>query len=204
MKKFLFGIKRESHPCTFRSLENDVQTKTTTNVSEVVDNDVSDDDSEEEESLGKVVTKAGKEIDRKSAGNVKRSKDEAQADPEPENEFGYTESMFRFLLLFFGFIHSIACGIHENNWCLIFSTLLNYHNKHGIEKIKKRYGNLGNIVRVNIIRSNNSMGIALAGHRNRNEMGCFVAGLNPKGTASTQNVQVGDEILEVIFSYYGG
>lgn len=105
MKKFLFGIKRDSHPCPFRSLENDVQTKnttttttttTTTNISNVVDN-ISDDDSEEEESLGKVVTKAGKEIDRKSAGNVKRSKEEAQADDEPENEFGYTESMYQFL-----------------------------------------------------------------------------------------------------------
>lgn len=96
MKKFLFGIKRESHPCKFRSLENDVQTKTTTNVSEVVDNDLSDDDSEEEESLGKVVSEAGREIDRKSAGNVKRSKEEIQADPEPENEFGYTESKSHF------------------------------------------------------------------------------------------------------------
>lgn len=41
------------------------------------------------------------------------------------------------------------------------------------------------------------MGIALAGHRNRNEMGCFIAGLNPKGAASSQNLQIGDEILEV-------
>lgn len=100
MKKFLFGIKRESHPCQFRSLENDVQTKTTTTTttkcSDVVDNDLSDDDDseEEEESLGKVVSKAGKEIDRKSAGNVKRSKEEIQADDEPENDFGYTDSMF--------------------------------------------------------------------------------------------------------------
>lgn len=42
------------------------------------------------------------------------------------------------------------------------------------------------------------MGIALAGHRNRNEMGCFIAGLNPKGAASSLNFKVGDEILEVI------
>lgn len=69
-----------------------------------------------------------------------------------------------------------------------------------IEKIKKRYGNLGNVVRVKVNRSNNNMGIALAGHRNRNEMGCFIAGLNPKGAASSQNLQIGDEILEVIFS----
>lgn len=52
----------------------------------------SENDSEEEESLGKVLSRKGKEIDRKSAGNVKRSKDEARLDPEEENEFGYTDS----------------------------------------------------------------------------------------------------------------
>lgn len=41
------------------------------------------------------------------------------------------------------------------------------------------------------------MGIALAGHRNRNEMGCFIAGINPKGAASSLHFKVGDEILEV-------
>lgn len=41
------------------------------------------------------------------------------------------------------------------------------------------------------------MGIALAGHRNRSEMGCFIAGVNPKGAANSQNFQIGDEILEV-------
>lgn len=66
-----------------------------------------------------------------------------------------------------------------------------------LEKIKKRYGNLGNIVRVKINRSNNNMGIALAGHRDRHEMGCFIAGLNPKGAAISQNFKIGDEILEV-------
>lgn len=54
--------------------------------------DDDEDDSEEEDSLGKVVTKLGKEIDRKSAGNVRRSKDESAADDEAENEFGYTDS----------------------------------------------------------------------------------------------------------------
>lgn len=42
--------------------------------------------------MGKVVTKAGKEIDRKSAGNIKRPREEQKADEEPENEFGYTDS----------------------------------------------------------------------------------------------------------------
>lgn len=52
-------------------------------------------------------------------------------------------------------------------------------------------------MRVKITRTNTSLGIALAGHKNRNEMGCFIAGINPKGSASSQNFQVGDEILEV-------
>lgn len=60
---------------------------------------------------------------------------------------------------------------------------------------------MGNIIRVKVNRSNNSMGIALAGHRNRNEMGCFIAGLNPKGAASSKNLKIGDEILEVILAY---
>lgn len=66
------------------------------------------------------------------------------------------------------------------------------------DKIKKRYGHLGNVIRVKIIRTNKNIGIALAGHRNRHEMGCFIAGLNPKGAASSHNLKVGDEILEVI------
>lgn len=68
-----------------------------------------------------------------------------------------------------------------------------------VEKLKKKYGPLGGtIIRAYIQRdTNNSMGLALAGHRDRNKMGCFVAGINPKGSASSQNVKVGDEILEV-------
>lgn len=51
--------------------------------------DDNDDDDEEEED-GRVTTRAGKEIDRKSAGNVKRTKEECEMDTEQENEFGYT------------------------------------------------------------------------------------------------------------------
>ncbi|CAL7939331.1 unnamed protein product [Xylocopa violacea] len=52
----------------------------------------SDESSEEDtrELEGNVYTKAGMEISRKSAGNVKRSKAEIEADPEQEDEFGYT------------------------------------------------------------------------------------------------------------------
>lgn len=74
-------------------IDNDVQKSTTTKSSE---DESSNDDTEEEDSLGKVLTKAGKEIDRKSAGNVRRSKEEAKADEEPENEFGYTDSSYWF------------------------------------------------------------------------------------------------------------
>lgn len=66
-----------------------------------------------------------------------------------------------------------------------------------VEKIKKRYGHLGKIVRQKINRSNNSLGIALAGHRNRNEMGCFIVGVNPKGSVNLDQFNIGDELLEV-------
>lgn len=42
------------------------------------------------------------------------------------------------------------------------------------------------------------MGISLAGHRDRNKMACFIAGINPKGLAAQSDLKVGDEILEVI------
>lgn len=78
------------------SEENGSQTKTPPIViADGASDSSSNDDSEEEESLGKVVTKMGKEIDRKSAGNIKRSKEEEKLDPETENEFGYTDSKSR-------------------------------------------------------------------------------------------------------------
>lgn len=45
--------------------------------------------------------------------------------------------------------------------------------------------------------TNSSIGISLAGHRDRNKMACFVAGINPKGVAKQCDLEVGDEILEV-------
>ncbi|XP_069682015.1 multiple PDZ domain protein-like isoform X7 [Periplaneta americana] len=52
------------------------------------------DEEEEEEDVrdleGRMYTKAGREIHRASAGNVKRSKEEIEADQEEEDEFGYT------------------------------------------------------------------------------------------------------------------
>lgn len=52
-------------------------------------------------------------------------------------------------------------------------------------------------MRQKINRNNTSLGIALAGHRNRNEMGCFIAGVNPKGAVNVEQFHIGDEILEV-------
>ncbi|XP_032689961.1 uncharacterized protein LOC116853160 isoform X4 [Odontomachus brunneus] len=51
----------------------------------------SDEDEEDTRMLeGNVYTKGGVEISRKSAGNVKRTKAEIDADPETEDKFGYT------------------------------------------------------------------------------------------------------------------
>lgn len=66
------------------------------------------------------------------------------------------------------------------------------------DKIKKRYGNLGTVLCHTIDRGHNSnIGISLAGHRDRNKMACFIAGINPKGVASSGGLEIGDEILEV-------
>lgn len=80
---------------------------------------------------------------------------------------------------------------------LVCSLIAIHRHSYNAGKIKKRYGSLGDIIRIKMSRSNNSMGIALAGHRNRSEMGCFIAGINPKGAANSHDFRVGDEILEV-------
>lgn len=68
-----------------------------------------------------------------------------------------------------------------------------------LDKIKKRYGALGQVIACSIDRGTNSnLGISLAGHRDRTKMACFVAGINPRGAAKQTELEVGDEILEVI------
>lgn len=71
-----------------------------------------------------------------------------------------------------------------------------------LDKIKKRYGNLGMVLCHTIDRgANTNIGISLAGHRDRNKMACFIAGINPKGVASSSGgLEIGDEILEVNFT----
>lgn len=73
-----------------------------------------------------------------------------------------------------------------------------------IDKIKKRYGNLGTVLCHTIDRGNSSsIGISLAGHRDRNKMACFIAGINPKGIASSAGgLEIGDEILEVCPGFF--
>lgn len=66
------------------------------------------------------------------------------------------------------------------------------------DKIKKRYGALGQVLCHTIDRGcNTNIGISLAGHRDRTKMACFIAGINPKGVASATQLEIGDEILEV-------
>lgn len=67
------------------------------------------------------------------------------------------------------------------------------------DKVKKKYASLGqNILMVQLERSNQGLGLSLAGHKDRNCMAVFVCGLNPKGMAfKTGSIQIGDEILEV-------
>lgn len=65
--------------------------------------------------------------------------------------------------------------------------------------MKKKYANLGHtILMVQLERSNQGLGLSLAGHKDRNCMAVFVCGLNPNGAAyKTGDIQIGDEILEV-------
>lgn len=44
---------------------------------------------------------------------------------------------------------------------------------------------------------NKSMGLALAGHADRQKMACFVAGIDPNGVLASVDLKPGDEILEV-------
>lgn len=45
--------------------------------------------------------------------------------------------------------------------------------------------------------TNTALGLALAGHSDRQKMGCFVAGVNANGPLASADIKPGDEILEV-------
>ncbi|XP_055918879.1 inactivation-no-after-potential D protein [Eupeodes corollae] len=65
-------------------------------------------------------------------------------------------------------------------------------------KIKKRYSNLKDLRKIEVTRPpNTDLGLALAGHRDRQKMACFVAGLHPQGLMAKCDLKPGDEILEV-------
>uniref|UniRef100_A0A182VYH0 PDZ domain-containing protein n=1 Tax=Anopheles minimus TaxID=112268 RepID=A0A182VYH0_9DIPT len=67
-----------------------------------------------------------------------------------------------------------------------------------MKKIKKRYSALGEVDCCTILRdSNETCGLSLCGHRDRNRMACLIAGINPKGAAAGTSLTVGDEVLEV-------
>ncbi|XP_053691628.1 inactivation-no-after-potential D protein [Sabethes cyaneus] len=63
--------------------------------SPTIDSDHSSDDEDERTLEGKTYTKVGVEIDRASAGNLKRSKEEISLDTEEEDCFGYTTNKIK-------------------------------------------------------------------------------------------------------------
>ncbi|XP_028170094.1 uncharacterized protein LOC114359788 isoform X1 [Ostrinia furnacalis] len=81
----------------------------------------SSDEEDERELQGRTYSDKGVEIDRASAGAIKRSKEEKEADPEQEDDFGYTTSEWKdtlFTLINFSFylvhVYFYACLIEHN------------------------------------------------------------------------------------------
>ncbi|KAH8399302.1 hypothetical protein KR215_007405 [Drosophila sulfurigaster] len=65
-------------------------------------------------------------------------------------------------------------------------------------KINKRYNMMKDLRRIEFERQANiPLGIALAGHKDRQKMACFIAGVDPKGMLANVDVKPGDEIVEV-------
>ncbi|XP_073812911.1 inactivation no afterpotential D [Musca autumnalis] len=65
-------------------------------------------------------------------------------------------------------------------------------------KINKRYNMLKDVRRVELTRPPNTpLGMALAGHVDRQKMACFVAGIDPEGLVASLDIKPGDEIVEV-------
>ncbi|XP_056019674.1 multiple PDZ domain protein-like isoform X4 [Ostrea edulis] len=67
------------------------------------------------------------------------------------------------------------------------------------KKIQRQYGELnGDLQLVDLNRGNGSLGINLAGNKDRNTMSVFVAGVQPESVAGKDGrINVGDELLEV-------
>nr|QDR50999.1 inactivation no afterpotential D [Manduca sexta] len=62
---------------------------------EYSDDSESSDEEDERELQGRTYSDKGVEIDRASAGAIKRTKEEKEADPEEEDDFGYTTNKIR-------------------------------------------------------------------------------------------------------------
>lgn len=57
---------------------------------------------------------------------------------------------------------------------------------------------LKDVRRVELTRpANTPLGMALAGHVDRQKMACFVAGIDPEGLVASLDIKPGDEIVEV-------
>ncbi|KAI9558121.1 hypothetical protein GHT06_014874 [Daphnia sinensis] len=147
-------------------IQTGVVEKPVVNRQKTEDDESEEDDDDGGDLQGRMITAAGTEIERASAGNTKLTAAEKASDPEQPDEFGYTQ-----------------------------------------KKIRKRWGDLkGEIVRVDLDRSapggstlsTTSLGLSLAGHKDRSVMAVFICGLNPNGIAFKDGrLQVGDELVEV-------
>ncbi|KAH8402409.1 hypothetical protein KR009_011845, partial [Drosophila setifemur] len=65
-------------------------------------------------------------------------------------------------------------------------------------KINKRYNMMKDLRRVEVQReASKPLGLALAGHKDRQKMACFVAGIDANGVLASVDIKPGDEIVEV-------
>ncbi|KAH8305913.1 hypothetical protein KR018_003650, partial [Drosophila ironensis] len=65
-------------------------------------------------------------------------------------------------------------------------------------KINKRYNMMKDLRRVEVQReASKPLGLALAGHKDRQKMACFVAGVDVNGVLASADIKPGDEIVEV-------
>ena len=56
----------------------------------------------------------------------------------------------------------------------------------------------GELIQVVLKRNDHGFGLALSGHRDRNRMGTYICGINPKGAAAEEgSLKPGDELLKV-------
>nr|CAH7758329.1 unnamed protein product [Callosobruchus chinensis] len=87
-------LPHETAPSISETLsdDDDLKKKNKTAAGSVSDSESESDDDDVRELEGRTMSAKGQQIDRASAANVKRSKEEAKADPEEEDDFGYTMS----------------------------------------------------------------------------------------------------------------